>query len=458
MKRIGIFLLLCLALPQWAWGGQSMTLSLTDAVELAWKHNPDVGQARENVQAAKSERLGSIGSFLPSIAVGASAYHQKGNGGMSMDNNAMSGMSVDDEFNGLNATASAEMPLFSGMKNIASYKSADLAKEAAKQSRTWSRETVAYEVISRYLQVLEYDELVRLNETIVEQNRLQLESIEAFYKAGRRPITDLYQQKAELATAEKNLVDAERNLKVAQVYLTNAMGLQADVELVLVAPAAGNSSEKQPQPSDQDSLNLSLDDRADIVAQKYTTEAAEKNVTVAHAGYWPTLSLFADLQSGYSDIEGGSSFNDQFTDEQVVATAGVQLSVPIFDRLQTCSASGKAKAQQRIAELELQKLKLQATTEWVESSEDYRTAQKQITVAESGFQAAEQSLQAVESQYQAGATDLLNLTTARNTYLQASADRIDAHYQLITKSYELAYREGRLIDVLRRSEKSEANQ
>lgn len=432
-------------------GGLS-TLSLKRAVELAWENNPGFLQAAERVETKKAAVTGATGVFLPEVTITGSAYHQTGGGGMNggtQSGTSNTGMQqTADDFEALNVSATANLTVFDGLSNVAALRRTKLETRAEEMTRRWEKEVLAYEVATRFFQVLESGELVRVEEENVKQNRGLLEQIEVFHQAGKRPITDLYQQKAEMNAAEKQLLDARHDLAVNRMLLLQTLGQPASTEIDLASPAPFTENldpEAFPSP---DAEGGRLEGRADLQAQELSVQAAQQQVRETRAAYWPQLSLYATVQSGYNTWQDDVSFSDQFTDDQVVSTVGVNLSLPLFDRLQTHAATAQAAAQERIAGLESRRLAQAAAVELGQAMADYRTALRQVDVVAAQWEAARQALAAMEERYAVGASTLLELTAARNTCLEANYDHLQAGYELIEKRLALAYGEGRLLEVL----------
>jgi len=432
--------------------GDSPTLTLKRAVELAWENNPDFLQAEQRVEAKKAAVTGATGAFLPDVTITGSAYHQSGGGGMSGGNESgMSGSSTQqtgDDLDALDLTATANLTVFDGLSNLAALRRPKLERRSEELTRQWEKEVLAYEVATRFFLVLENRDLEALEEENVKENRLQLEQIEIFHRAGKRPITDLYQQKAEMSQAEKQLLDARHDLPVNRMLLLQTLGLPAATVIDPVAPAPFVENLDPDRLASSGMGEGELPARADLQAQELTERAAEQQVREARAGYWPQLSLYATLRSGYNTSLEDRSFSEQFADDQVVGTVGVSLSIPLFDGFQTHSAAAQAAANERIASLESRRLARAAAVEWGQAAADYRTALQQVEVAATQAEAARLALAAMEERYAVGAATLLELTAARNTNLEANDGRIRADYDLIEKRLALAYGEGKILEVL----------
>ncbi len=421
-------------------------LSLDQAVAIALKANPGLKQQANLVESAELSALQRQADFYPDLeftATGSQRFDQ------AVDQ--ATGQAEDRNFETLNAALSSTVNLFNGFGDVAALKGAKLERAAERDSLSRSEQELVFETISMFIEVLTNRELIGVEEKNLVENRSQLERIEAFYEAGNRPISDLFQQQAETSQTELDLLVARRNLEVAKLQLMQTMGLAPTVNYRVAAPeieswelAQGDYDQENPAPQAQAN-------RPDVKAQQQLIEAATEQVHQAQAGYWPQIDLFANLASDYSSLDDEMHFSDQFMDDNTNATIGIALSIPIFDRFLTRNEVAQARIQQRDEQLELEQLNLQVDLEVGQALQDYRTAQKQVGVAENMLIYARQALEALEERYRVGTSTLVELTQARAQYVAAASDLIRARYNRLTQGIALAFYQGdwdRMLSVL----------
>jgi len=431
--------------------GEELSITLKQAVRLALQNNPTALQASETVAIQQAEVTGAVGEFLPTVSANIRGYQQYDSGqnvaGQSTGSTD-SHTAFNRNFGVMDITATANLKVFDGLSNVASLKRARLERDAARTAKLWTEQSLAYAVASRFYQVLKSRELVALKEKQLEQNHMQLEKIESFYKAGKTSVTDLFQQKAELSQAKKQLLEAENTLRVNQLTLTQILGLPESTGLSIIEPKEASASFLSLPDAYENALGSAIGNRADLKSQSLTHKARAQDVTMAYAGYWPKINLFASIGTGYSTLDDGSSFTDQFTQGKAVGTVGIVLSIPLFDGLDTHAAVTKAKAEQKITKLENVKLRQQAAVDLLQAIEEYKTTVRQVEVAQSYAEATGLALEAMQERYDVRASTLLELSSARTAYFEALYDSIDAMYTQTTQRLAVAYQEGNLMETL----------
>ena len=138
------------------------------------------------------------------------------------------------------------------------------------------------------------------------------------------------------------------------------------------------------------------------------------------------------------------SFSDQFTDQNISSSLGLNLSVPIFNRFQNRTAIQRAKVQYDNAKLALEDLQQNISLDVRQAYLDYITAEKTLEVTEKQEISAQQAFTAAQERYNVGAATLVELTQARATLVQAESDRIQGRYDFIFRKKLIDYYLGKL--------------
>ena len=417
------------------------TLTLEQAIDIALEHSPTLRTARAQVASKQASVEGARGSYLPEVSASASASYQYSNGsGVATELAAASGTG-DNGRSILAANISASWNLFNGFADQASVSQASLNLEAQTALEVRSREQVAFETISRFIKAASDAALIEVEKENVEGNHQLLEQVQAFWEAGTRPVSDYYQQQAVSHRAERTLMTAKRNLQVDKLELLQTMGLSPDQTFELVPPELDALGQVVKEPELSATLQAALKSRADIAAQQKSIDAAAEQVTVARAGMLPSLNMVASLGTDHSSAST-TPFAQQFFDENIGASLGLQLSVPIFDRKRTRTNVQLALIQQQVAELSLESKSYQVGVELGQALADYTTLQKQIEVTRSQEAYARKALEAIDERYQVGAATLVEVTQARAAQLDAAYEQIKAAHDLALQAVTVRYYQG----------------
>lgn len=435
--------------------GSELKVTLEQAVKLALENNPVALQAAEKITVQQASVDSAKGNFLPTLSLDAKGYHQQDSSSYSSDLVTQNG---SNNFEAFEASVTANLTVFDGYSNDSTLKSAKLEMDAAKEAKTWTEQSLAYEVATKFYEVLKSRELVLLEEKNLEQNKLQLEEIESFYKAGKVSVTDLFQQKSEMSEAQLNLLEAKNTLKINRILLVQLLGIPESTSISVIQPNESYDAHLLSADLSQNLLQDALKNRADLQSQEFIQQARAEDITKASAGYWPKVNLYATAGSGYNSMSSFNSFADQFGGDEVTSSVGVNLSIPLFDGFSTRSAVAKAKAEERTEMLENRKLKQQATVDLMQAIENYKTAIEQVNVAESKVEATQLALEAMEERYSVHASTFLELASARTAYFEARYYSITSTYSQSVKRLAVEYQKGDLLSSVKSLEKGKTHE
>jgi outer membrane protein len=443
MKRFPVTLLLAIILALPAGGlaqepaaATPLSFTLRQAVDIALEKNPGLKQSANQVEIDRINVAQRQANFAPDLTATLSGSER-------FDKTLDADGSRDHrDYENASGSLGSSLNLFNGFGDVAALRGAGWSLQGRQDTFTRDQQTLVYSTVTAFLQALSDHELIRVRTENLEGNRRLLEQIDALYRAGNRPVSDLYQQQAETANAELDLLIAERNYTVSSRNLFQTIGLPPVTGVVLqapdVQPLEAALVARQQSPPDMGALMQ----RIDLQAAERQIKAAGEQVSVARAGYWPTLNLSAVANSDYTSLNRQADFSGQFFDDNAAAAIGLTLSVPIFDRQLTRNQVAQARIQQDNARLSLLQQQLQAETELGQTIDDFLTAQKLIGVTEARLTAAREALAAMEERYRVGAATLVELTQARTSYTSAGYDRVKARYGLITQGVAVAYYQG----------------
>lgn len=422
-----LFTLLVVAFPV---QGKNLTqieqvLSLKQAVVIALKNNPGLAQQVNAVESADITVSQQQTDLYPNLMLEASGSEPFDT---STDDDTIVGVKLSSSVN-----------LFNGFADIAALKKAELLLEGELESLSQEEQTLVFNTLSQFIQVLTADELIGVEEINLKENRTLLERIEKFYLAGKLPISDLYQQQAETKQAELDLLQAQHALSVSKLSLMQTIGVTPTINYQVTSPDFEKLSLQIPAGDSGELALLALANRSDIKAQERQVDAAQQQIRQTQAGRLPQVDLFASLATDYDGLSEDNSFSEQFMDENINSIVGLTFSIPIFDRFLTRNEIAKAQIEKRNEQLTLKEKQLQVGLQVAEAIQDLQKTQKQIDVVESKLTYASQSLKSYEERYRVGASPLVELVQARTGYITAAFDRIQAKYDLVTQKVSVAY-------------------
>ncbi|NNF58850.1 MAG: TolC family protein, partial [Rhodothermaceae bacterium] len=442
-------------------------ISFDEALRLGLERSPDLRLARVNDAAAANNVQSSRADALPLPFISASVTPTQ-RYGLAFDQTT--GELTSETSESLNLGISAQVNLFNGGQDRRALQQARLQRDASTFSLERTRQQVAFDVASRFLQVLLDDEIVRIRAENLEAQRELLNQIQALVDGGVRAEADVFSQRAVVAQAELALLQAEQAVELSKTRLVEALQLDPFGDYAFVAPSIDAADLVEEDVMLDALLRAAYERRTDLQAQERRIAAAQAGIGIARAARLPSLDFSASFGTGYSSLQqqivagtggtvlipvttasgeavvvGGDPFEfpvqtppelettpvfTQFGDNRG-GSIGLSLSIPIFDRYQTRRQVQIAQIQTDQARIEMDRLRQSIATEVRQAVIEYRNAAKQLDVTAVQVEAAEAALAAEQDRYDLGAGTLVALEQARARLVEAQASRAQATYTFV---------------------------
>lgn len=426
MKKLALFTALCvgaLALPAQQW-------DLQQCIDHAIANNISVRSRLIQNQSAELDVSDAKNRFLPTLSGFASQNFSFGRA-LTMDNTY-----ADRNTSSFAAGAQLQMPLFQGLQGIRrlDYAKANLA--AVLEQTEAVKDDVTLNVIAAYLQALYTAELSGVARERVAMSQRDYNRTSELVRAGRLPELDLYQAQAQLSQAEMTAVNAANDSTLALLDLAQLLNLPADAPFA-VKPLA---DELPPLMSAEEVYRAALVNNHTLRAADLQTVAAEKNLSLAKAGYLPSLSLSAGLSSNYYSTSGfnNESFGAQMR-HNFAQSIGLSLSVPIFDGFSTRNSVRRARLNTESARLQVDDSRQNLYKAITQAHTQAVGAVRQRAAAEDALASAREAYNAMTVKYENGRANATELASAKSDYTNAMADAVHAKYQLILRSRILQF-------------------
>ena len=280
-----------------------------------------------------------------------------------------------------------------------------------------------------FIQILYADESVKINENTLQVSRATYERGVELFNEGSISKADLAQLEAQVSNDQYQLVTAQSSLRDYKLQLKQLLELDGTEEMNLVLPELADEHVLQPLPSQTDVYQQALASRPEIQSSKLNIESSKLDISVAKAGYYPTISLSASTGSttnSASENAWGKQMKYGWNN-----MIGINLSIPIFDNRQNKSAVQKARLQYSSSQLDLinkqKELYKNIESLWLDAT----NARQQYDAAESKLKSSRTSFDMVSEQFNLGMKNTVELLTEKNNLLSAQQQRIQAKYMAI---------------------------
>ncbi len=379
MRKIWPLLVLALCTGSATAEERVRALSLADAVELAFRVDPTLSEARIAkdrsklaVLRAQLDRIslkidGSLQEQYNVANIGGSALCVVGSSTFAADagtcaaaGGTLSSGSINSGLGLFNLAANLTVPIFAGFRVDANVKHAQRLDDAAQVGIHQARKDIALATARAYWSVRRLSLLYEVQVAAIARLREAEAVTEARLQAGLAPPIDHNRAVLRRLQTEATLADLSGQVREAAVQLAVALGV-TDALVLTDVPAV---SESPPPP-----IEALLDDahhgRPELAAARLQVAAQKQAVRIAQSNYYPQLGAQLLFQFGNNPFipgEGSSALStsaNPFAGISGNLTLGVGLSYNFFDTLHTYTGTKDARYEEsRLVEEERRNVRL----------------------------------------------------------------------------------------------------
>ncbi|MCG2614141.1 TolC family protein [Terrimonas sp. NA20] len=343
-----------------------------------------------------------------------------------------------------------------------------------------ARNDVALNVANAYLQILLNAEQINISDVQVKQSIEQLNIVTKQVKAGALPELNAAELEAQLANDSSTLITARANYTLSVLQLKAVLNIPADQAFEVAIPPV----EQIPVESlaDLDPAAVYQLAQANMPQQKINTlnlQAAIKNVAAVRGQMYPSLTLFGNLDSRYSNAQrryvtqsglaflpignvsvNGTNYTVTTQEEQIVPLSygkntyfrqlnnnfsqsiGLGLSIPIFNG--GIARTNWRKAQLNVTSVELQKEQdaLTLKQDIYQSHNNAVAALQKFNASRKGVETAQKAYDFAKKRFDVGLLNTIDLITNQNNLFRAKINLVSAQYDYVFKMKLLEFYKG----------------
>lgn len=420
----------CQAQQQW---------TLRQCMDYAIEHNISIKQ-QDNVRRQQELSLStSRNSRLPDLSASASENYSFGRA------QTLDGTYSNRNTNSTSFSIGTSVPLFTGFEIPNRIKLNQLNLEAATQDLEKAKNDIRMQVAQAYVQILYNMEIADVACRQLAIDSAQVKRLEAFVENGKASQAQLSQQQATLAQAQLTATQADNNLQLSVLALTQLLELPSPEGFSIVRPdntslLVLHSSLPSPDAVYQEALTI----KPEVRAEQLRLSAADKSISIAKAALYPKLYFNAGLQTNYYKTNGmqAESFASQMKNN-FAQYLGVSLNVPIFNRFATRNNVRSARIDRENRQLQFD---LVRKTLYKDIQQVYYNAVAAGSKYESSQQAQQSSQDAfklTQAKYENGKASITEFNEAKNNYLKTESDLVQARYEYLYQTALLDFYRGR---------------
>ena len=296
MKKTILFLC-CLATLGFAPVKAQKVWSLEECINYALENNLQIKRQEGNVEYSKNNMNQSYFNMLPNAN---GQINQGWNSGQTFD--YFSSQYTNQNYWSSNWGLNSNILLFNGFQtwnNIAKSKYNFLKSQSDLDK---SKNDISTQLALGYLQVLFTKELLDVAKSKLEVTSLQSERTRKMLEVGNVAQGEFLQIKAQESNDKTALINAQNNLEIAYLNLTQMLDLDSVRGFEIVVPENIEVEMLSPVASVQDIFAVALTTMPQIKSAQYALKSAEKELNMAWGQLSPTFNLNGGLNTFYSQI------------------------------------------------------------------------------------------------------------------------------------------------------------
>jgi outer membrane protein TolC len=416
------------------------SLSLSEAIQRARTHNPDVGTAAATEREAAARVAQARGGYFPRVDF--SESWQRGNHPVFVFSSllaqrhftaadfAVDAINHPAAMSNFRAAFSVEQALFD-RTTAAQVRAAAIAREMAATGKNLVSHDLAKAVTDAFGEVLIAAATVRSAAAAVQTVRADRELAGNRRDAGRATDADVLQLDVYLARTLEHQVQAIAEERIARARLNQLMGEPLTTVLALaLAPLANAVDLSSPATLEEEAVN----NRPEIVLARQQALLAAAAVRAAQAAFLPQV-----YAQGAWEWNGGS-WSSRSSSWVIGAVARINLFHGFADRARLA----EAREQMGRRGLETGKTETLVRLDVQIAIARLETARASETVGRAVADSARASHRIIRDRYESGLVDVAMLLRASEAVEQADAQQIAALVNVITAAASLQRAIGRL--------------
>ena len=399
--------------------------TLDQCIDYAIENNIQVRQSDISAQNRDVELNSARSNRLPGVSASASQSWSFGRS-LTIDNTYANTNTASTSF-----SIGTDVTLFAGGRISGNIQNAKLGLEAAKSDLERIRDDVRVEVAQAFIQIVYNRSILDVARNQVTIDSMQVERLTELAAIGKASNAEVSSQKATLAQSQLSVTQAQNNLSMSILTLTQLLELPSPEGFDVIQPDADAIEFSIPD-SPEDIYAQALEIKPAIKSEEIRLQQANNSIDIAKGGYYPTLSLSAGAGTGYytSSNRTSDNFGSQMKNN-FGPHVGLNLSIPIFSRNNNRNSVRSAQLNMMNQEMQLDNVKKQL---YKEIQQAYYNAVASKTRYESSQEvetSAQESFELVQAKYEGGKASITEFNESKNRLVTAQADVIKYRYEYL---------------------------
>ena len=414
-------------------------LTLDEAVASALANNPEIRAASERSAAAAERLEGGKKHRMPKIGLSESFVYTNNpaevfaltlnQGRFDMGEFFLADPNNPDPLSTFITRVDLELPIYTGGKLSARIGQAESMATAEDRSHAHTRERVAFETITAYVNLAKVREQVALLKKARSTTAEHVRIAEQYAAQGFILDADVLRAKVYLSEMDEYLTQANNGARLAQAALNFQMGANQATPrtltpLPMTAAVVGDL---------EGWTTAALEERQDLAAARLKLEAGRLEEKATRPGYFPTIAVL-----GHYDLYDDKIFGANGHSGSVMAVAKIDLWGGGSDT----AARAAARHETASFEADIHRFEEGVRLEVQQAWQNLATASIRHTTATSSLAAAGEALRVRESRFKQGLDKMIDLLDTETALREAELRELVARYDIALDTHRLRYVSG----------------
>ncbi len=399
--------------------------TLDQCIDYAIENNIQIRQSDIAAQTRDVDLNSARSNRLPGVSASASQSWSFGRS-----------LTIDNTYANTNTASTSisigtDVTLFAGGRISGNIQNAKLGLEAAKSDLERIRDDVRVEVAQAFIQIVYNRSILDVARNQVTIDSMQVERLTELAAIGKASSAEVSSQRATLAQSQLSVTQAENNLSMSILTLTQLLELPSPEGFDVIQPDADAIEFRIPD-SPEEIYNQALNIKPAIKSEEIRLQQANNSIDIAKGGYYPTLSLSAGAGTGYytSSNRTSDNFGSQMKNN-FGPHVGLNLSIPIFSRNSNRNNVRSAQLSMMNQEMQLDNVKKQLYKEIQQAYYNAVASKSRYESSQEVAVSAQESFELVQAKYEGGKASITEFNESKNRLVTAQADVIKYRYEYL---------------------------
>ena len=443
------FICAAFLLPPLAAAGQDTTQwSLQQCIDYAIEHNIQLRQNKVAEEQGEADLAQKRAELFPSLSFSTTqsvAYRPLQESASNIVTNGIANNSTNKFTENGNYGLNASWTVWDGGANRKNVKAQRLQNQISALTTQTTANTIQEQIAQLYIQILYSKDALDVNKAMAETAQSQYERGKEMFGQGLISKADLAQLESQAASTRYDGVATQTQIANYTRQLKELLEITDNRKFDIQDIRSSDGVDALLIPDVAEVYQAALNLRPEIRSSRLNVDAADLDIDIAKAGYYPSVSLTAGI--GDSHYSGSRESAGEQMRQNLNVSAGVTLSVPIFDNKRNKTNLKKAKLAKMDSELQLldQQKQLYSTIEgyWLNAYNN----QQQYIASLAQLKSAQSSYELLDEQFKNGLKNIVELMNGRDELMSAQQNKLQSQYGTLLNIQLLKFYKGESINL-----------